>query len=429
MKWPGVFLLCSAAALAQRESLVALKAARLFDGKASSLTAPGLVVVSGSRIVQVGGMPPASAKVIDLGDATLLPGFMDAHTHLSFNAQEFTPAGRSIAQGRTTAEFTLQAAENARKTLLAGFTTVRDLGASDYIDVGLRNAIQRGLTPGPRILSAVRGLGTSGGHCDPTTGYRPGFLPEPGPQQGVANSPDEFRAAVRYMVKAGADVIKVCATGGVLSLNNDVDSSQLTQAELNALVDEAHAKGRKAAAHAHGDEGARRAILAGIDSIEHGSFLKEETLDLMKQRGTRFVPTLHALDSIMEGLKQGVQMDPRNVAKARKAGDSIMATFRRAVEKGVVIAFGTDAGVGAHGTNAREFRLMVQAGMPPIQALKSATSVDAELFGIAAETGTLESGKLADIVAVPGDPLADITSTERVFFVMKEGVIHRNDRK
>ncbi len=354
---------------------------------------------------------------------------MDAHTHLSFNAQEFTPAGRSAAQGRTTAEVALQAADYARKTLLAGFTTVRDLGATDYIDIGLRNAILRGLTTGPRILSAVKGLGTSGGHCDPTTGFRPGFLPEPGPLQGVANSPEEFRAAVRYMVKAGADVIKVCATGGVLSLNSDVESPQLTQAELNALVDEAHAKGRKVAAHAHGDEGARRATLAGVDSIEHGSFLKDDTLDLMKQKGTRFVPTLHALDSIMQGLKQGVQMDPRNVAKANKAGDSLAATFRRAVDKGVVIAFGTDAGVGAHGTNAREFRLLVAGGLSPLQALKAATSVDAELFGIAAETGSIESGKLADIVAVPGNPIDDITATERVLFVMKEGVVFRNDRK
>jgi imidazolonepropionase-like amidohydrolase len=427
MRRSALLLLVAAAAFAQQDKLTAIKAARLFDGRSNTLAAPGLVVVSGSRIVQVGGAVPSGAQVIDLGNATLLPGFMDAHVHLTMDSSEFTPAGRSAALGRTIAETTLQAAANARKTLMAGFTTVRNLGAGDYVDVGLRNAIGRGVTPGPRILTAVKSLGSTGGHCDPTNGFRPGMLPEPGPQDGISNSPEEFRAAVRHMVKNGADLIKVCATGGVLSLNSDVDSPQLTQAELNAIMDEAHSKGRRVAAHAHGDSGARRAILAGVDSIEHGSFLSDETLELMKEKGTRLVPTLHALDSIMAGLKQGVQMDPRNVAKARKAGDSIASMFRRAAAKGVVIAFGTDVGVGDHGTNAREFRLMVEGGLSPLQALKAATSVDADLLGIAAETGTLESGKLADVVAVPGDPLADITVTERVLFVMKEGVVHRND--
>lgn len=412
-----------------QEPMTALRAARMFDGKADALVRPGLVVVAGKRIVQVGGSVPAGAAVVDLGDATLLPGFMDAHTHLSFDATMWTPAGRAAGLGKTVAEFTIESAENARRTLMAGFTTVRNLGAQDYIDVGLRNAINRGVTPGPRVLTAVKSLGSTGGHCDMTNSLRPGSFEEPGPKEGIANSPDDFRAAVRYQVKFGADVIKVCATGGVLSLNNDVDSSQLTQAELNAIAEEAHAKGRKVAAHAHGDEGARRAVLAGIDSIEHGSFLKEETLRLMKEKGTHFVPTLHALDSVMTALKQGVQMDPRNVAKANKAGDSVAATFRKAVELGVPIAFGTDVGVGDHGTNAREFRLMVAGGLSPLQALKSATSVDAQLFGIAAETGTLEAGKLADVVAVPGDPLADITVTEKVFFVMKEGKVYRNDRR
>jgi imidazolonepropionase-like amidohydrolase len=422
-------LLLVSAAAAQTGKVTALRAARIFDGKANAVASPGLVVVAGDRIVQVGGSVPGGAEVIDLGDATLLPGFMDAHVHLTMSPELFTPAGRMASLGKTQAEQALEAAENARKTLLAGFTTVRNLGAADAVDIGLRNAIQRGLTPGPRVLTAGKSLGTTGGHCDMTNGYRAGLMEEPDWRQGIANSPEDFRAAVRYQVKQGADVIKVCATGGVLSLNNDVDSSQLTQEELNAIADEAHAKGRKVAAHAHGDQGARRAALAGIDSIEHGSFLREETLNVMREKGTRFVPTLHALDSIMAGLRDGVQMDPRNVMKARKAGDSIAATFRRAVQLGVSIAFGTDVGVGAHGTNAREFRLMVEGGLSPIAALKSATSVDADLFGIADQVGTLESGKLADIVAVPGNPLADITVTERVFFVMKEGRIYRNDSR
>ncbi len=275
----------------------------------------------------------------------------------------WTNAGRIAALSKTVAEYSIESAENARKTLMAGFTTVRNLGAQEYIDIGLRNAVNRGVIPGPRILTAVKSLGSTGGHCDSTNSLRPDRVDEPGPKDGIANSPDDFRAAVRYQVKAGADVIKVCATGGVLSLNNDVDSSQLTQAELNAIAEEAHAKGRRVAAHAHGDEGARRAVIAGIDSIEHGSFLREETLKLMKEKGTFFVPTLHALDSVMAGLKRGAQMDPRTVVKANKAGDSLMATFRRAVQIGVPIAFGTDVGVGDHGTNAREFRLLVEGGL------------------------------------------------------------------
>lgn len=430
VRFPALAVLAALSLPAQPPpGLTAIKAARLFDGKADTLVSPGLVVVSDGKIVQVGGSAPAGARLIDLGDATLLPGFMDAHTHLTFDPNTFTPAGRLGNMAKTPAEFAIESAENARKTLLAGFTTVRNLGAQDFVDIGLRNAINRGLTPGPRILTAGKSLGTTGGHCDPTNGARPGAAPEPDWTQGIANSPDHFRAAVRYQIKAGADLIKVCATGGVLSLNNDVDSSQLTQDELSAIASEAHAKGRKVAAHAHGDEGARRAVAAGIDSIEHGSFLQEPTLDLMKQRGTFYVPTLHALDSIMLGLEKGVQMDPRNVAKARKAGDSIHATFRKAVQRGVRIAFGTDVGVGEHGANAREFRLMVQHGLSPLLALKAATSIDAELFGIASQTGTLESGKLADIVAVPGNPLDDITVTERVLFVMKEGAVYRHDRK
>lgn len=406
---------------------IVLKAARLFDGKSNSLSRPGVVVINGSRIEGVGegAAIPAGAEVMDLGDATLLPGFMDAHTHLRGERSDDNRQDRIDQLEQTVPERTLIAAGLARKTLMAGFTTVRDLGSSDFIDIGLRNAIRNGQAVGPRILAAVRGIGTTGGHCDPTNGVRFGLL-QPGVEQiTAANGPDAMRAAVRWNVKYGADVIKTCATGGVLSLNDDVDSPQLTQAELDALVDQAHTMRKKAAAHAHGAEGAKRAIRAGIDSIEHGSFLDDEALQLMIQRGTFYVPTLMAVEGIRERLAAGAKMDPRQERKARLAMDSIDVTVRKAVRMGVRIALGTDAGVYPHGRNPEEFHLLVDRGLSPLAALQAATSVDAELFGVADRLGTLEVGKLADIVAVPGDPLVDIRQTEKVFFVMKEGTVYR----
>lgn len=418
------YLLFVALALQAQDSLVVLKAARMFDGKSNQLVSPGLVVVRGSTIVGVGGAAPGGAQVIDLGDATLLPGFMDAHTHLAYAATGGSQ--RALARLQlNVAEVTLEAAGHARSTLLAGFTTVRDLGSRDLVDVGLRNAINRGLTPGPRVLAAVRSMGSTGGHCDPTNSFRQDLFEEPGPDRGIFNSPEDARRAVRVNVKYGADVLKVCATGGVMSLNDDVDSPQVTQAELDALVDEAHARNKKAAAHAHGAEGAKRAIRAGIDSIEHGSFLDDEALTMMKQRGTFLVPTLMAPHDLKSRLDR---LDPRQAAKARRAIDSINVTFQKALKVGVRIAFGTDSGVYTHGKNPGEFALMVGLGMKPIDALKAATSVDAELFGVASRVGTLEIGKLADVVAVPGDPITDIRATERVFFVMKDGVIAHHAR-
>ncbi len=407
--------------------VIVLKAARMFDGNANALTSPGVVVVEESRIVETGGSArtPAGAEVIDLGDATLLPGFMDAHTHLRGDPAADTRQGRIEALEQYPAERALIASGLARKTLHAGFTTVRDLGSSDFLDVSLRNAIRAGHIEGPRMLVAVRGLGTTGGHCDPTNSFRFGLLDPRVESPTVANGPDAMRAAVRWAVKYGADVIKTCATGGVLSLNDDVDSPQLTQEELNALVDQAHTMRRRAAAHAHGAEGARRAIRAGIDSIEHGSFMDEEALRTMAQKGTFYVPTLMALEGVKERM---AGLDPRQQRKARLAMDSIDQTVRKAVSLGVRIALGTDAGVFPHGRNGGEFRLLVERGLTPIAALKAGTSVDAELFGIGDRLGSLEAGKLADVVAVPGDPAADIRQTEKVFFVMKEGRIYRNDR-
>jgi imidazolonepropionase-like amidohydrolase len=405
---------------------IVLKAAHMFDGQSSTLTSPGLVVVAGNKIIGIGANAqiPTNAQVIDLGNATLLPGFMDAHTHLSsdyapdWNAEELNQLKKSVP------ELTLDAVANLRVTLLAGFTTVRDLGSDHFIDVGLRNAVRDGKIEGPRMLVSVHALGATGGHCD-QTGYRYNvFGRETGPEDGVINSADEARKAVRFNIKYGADVIKTCATGGVLSLTDDVDTPQLTQEELNALVDEAHALRRKTAAHAHGATGAKRAIRAGIDSIEHGSFLDDEALNMMKERGTVLVPTLTATWWIGDRLEHGVYYPPQIAAKARAAIASVSQMFQKALAKGVTIGFGTDAAVYPHGRNAQEFVLMVKNGMKPIDALKAAASTDAKLLGVS-DRGTLEAGKLADVIAVPGDPTADITATQRVSFVMKDGIIYK----
>ncbi len=406
-----------------------LKAARMFDGH--RMSAPGLVVVSGATILAAGaGAPiPAGAEVIDFGDATLAPGFIDAHTHLSmFYSTDYRQAALNALQ-RTIPEQALLATENLKKTLFAGVTTTRDVGSHDFLDVGLRNAVRAGVIIGPRMQVAVRAIGATGGHCDDQAGYRFGlFGHESGPEEGVINGPVEARRAVRLNVKYGADVIKTCATGGVLSLTDDVDTPQLTQDELNAIVDEAHALRRKTAAHAHGSEGAKRAIRAGIDSIEHGTFLDDEALDMMKARGTVFIPTLMATQGGREKLGQGMY-PPAVEAKMRAAIEAINQTFKRALAKGVRIGMGTDAAVYAHGRNTEEFRMMANLGMSPLDALRAGTTVDAELMGLQDKIGALEAGKFADVIAMPGDPTENIREAEKVFFVMKEGVIYRNDAK
>ena len=403
-----------------------VRAARLYDGRSDTVVTPGVVVVSDGHIVGAGSRVdvPAGATVIDLGDATLLPGLMDAHTHVSFESSLDWKQDQLDALKKPIPEQAIDATEYARRTLLAGFTTVRDLGSSDLIDVGLRNAINSGKVLGPRMLVSVNAIGARGGHCDPTGGFRPELFREPGTEQGVANGPDQIRAAVRFDTKHGADVIKTCATGGVLSEADKVDSPQLTQAELDALVDEAHALGRKAAAHAHGAEGAKRAIRAGIDSIEHGSFLDDEAFEMMRKKGTYFVPT--PLPCIMSRLREAKA--PANIIeKAASADARAGETLKAAIGKNAKIAFGSDAAVCPHGTQLNQFAVFVRAGMKPLAAIRTATSVDAALLDMA-DRGTLEAGKLADVVAVPGDPSRDITVMERLFFVMKGGAVVRNDR-
>jgi imidazolonepropionase-like amidohydrolase len=422
--------LSAAAADAQEPAAYVLKAARLFDGRADRTVAPGLVVVEGNRITGVGpsARVPAQAQVIDLGDATLLPGFIDSHTHMTGESSNNWLQGTLDGLRRTLPESAIRSTEYARRTLLAGFTTTRDVGAGDYLDVGLRNAIAAGVVPGPRLLVAVHALGARGGHCDETGYPHLRFGRETGIEDGIASGADAFRDAVRFQVKYGADVIKVCATGGVLSLGDEVDTPQLTQAEMDAVVDEAHRLRKKAAAHAHGAGGAKVAIRAGIDSIEHGSFLDDEALRMMKERGTYLVPTLLA-GAYVSGRIVPRSYPPEIAAKAKAAAEAMAGTVRRAVQQGVKIAFGTDAAVGPHGANAKEFSLLVEAGMSPAAALRTSMLEAATLLGVEKSVGSLEAGKAADVIAVAGDPTSDVTATERVRFVMREGRIYLSDPK
>src|SRR5881392_303357 len=413
------------------DQTIALKAARMFDGKSNALIQNGVVIVQGDKIVDAGSnlQIPSGVEVIDLGEATLSPGFMDAHTHLTADFSGNYNERRLQQLDLNVSEQAIRATAFARATVEAGFTTVRDLGSRfvashEFVDVALRNSINKGIIVGPRMLVATKGIGATGGHFDPTSGFRDFlFGREPDYTDGIANGPDEIRKAVRFEVKNGADVIKAAVSGGVLSLADEVDTPQLTPAEMAALVDEVHRLRKKVAVHCHGDQAAREAIEAGVDSIEHFSFMKPETLTRMKNKGVFLTPTLMATEWIMSKLEN---YPPALQAKAKAAAAARSDMFRNAIKLGVRISFGTDAAVFPHGQNAKEFKLMVDLGMSPTDALKSATASDAELFGIAQKTGALEKGKLADIIAMPGDPLTDITATERVFFVMKEGKIIRN---
>src|SRR5215510_7053319 len=428
--WVVLAFFCFGVSAYAADELIVLKAARMFDGKSNSLVQNGVIVIKNDKIVDAGSsLPiPSGARVIDLEDATLCPGFMDAHTHLTEDFSGNYNERRLQELDLNVSEHAIRATEFARVTVEAGFTTVRDLGSRfvasrEFVDVALRNSINRRVIVGPRMLVATKGIGATGGHFDPTNGFRDFlFGREPDYTDGIANGPDEIRKTVRFEVKNGADVIKAAVSGGVLSLTDEVDTPQLTPAEMAALVDESHRLRKRVAVHCHGDEVAREAIEAGVDSIEHGSFLKPDTLTMMKKKGIFLTPTLMASEWIMGKIDN---YPPALQTKATAATAARSEMFRNALKTGVRIAFGTDAAVFPHGQNAKEFKLMVDLGMSPIDALKSATANDAELLGIAQKVGTLEKGKLADVIGVPGDPTADITATERVSFVMKEGRIIR----
>jgi imidazolonepropionase-like amidohydrolase len=409
---------------AQRSTV--LRAARMIDGTGAATVRNAVIVVSGDRIVAAGSSGsvtvPADAQVIDLGDVTLLPGFIDAHTHIT---------GRTLGDPLTDLAVVKDYASygaiigvaNAQKTLMAGFTTIRVVGSPHFDDMALRQAITDGRVPGPRMQNAGNLIGITGGHCDQNA-FRPGLI-ELGPKDGIANGPEEVRAAVRYQVKSGADVIKMCATGGVLSEGDAVGATQYTFEEMKALVDEATKLGRKVAAHAHGTEGIKLAVRAGVSSIEHGSFLDEEGAQMMAQRGTFLVPTLMAGETVERFAKTGVITGLR-AEKALVAAAAMRNSIRLAVAHHIPIALGTDAGVIPHGTNAREFVLMVEwGGMTPMESLTAGTMGGAKLLGWDSKVGSIAAGKFADIVAVPGDPLQDIHATEHVGFVMKGGVIYK----
>jgi imidazolonepropionase-like amidohydrolase len=396
---------------APAQSPIAIRAARLLDVESGTLRTGQVVVVSGDRIVSVGTAVPTGATLIDLGDVTLLPGLIDAHTHLTGDL-EGDWSHRDVTE--TAADAALRGARNASRTLRAGFTTVRDVGAPGFADVSLMHAIDGGLVEGPRMIPSGHALGITGGHCD-VTGYAPGIA-EGSPESGVVDGVDEALKAVRYQAKHGAKVIKICATAGVLSFDATVGAQQLSDEEMRAIVQEARRHGLKVAAHAHGAEGILAAVRAGVASIEHGSLINDEAMALMKQQGTYLVPTTYLVDAI-----DLTQLPPPIRAKAEGILPLAKANLRLAIRAGVKIAFGTDAAVYPHGRNAREFAALVERGMTPIDAIRAATVNDADLLGVT-DRGRIAPGLLADLIAVPGNPLTDVRVLERVTFVMKGGV-------
>jgi imidazolonepropionase-like amidohydrolase len=411
---------------AKGSGTVALRAARVIDGTGAAPILNGVVVVTDDKIIAVGKQGsvniPAGARVVDLGESTLLPGFIDAHTHI-VGRELNDPQSPTAAVRDYDAVGAIIGVASAQKTLLGGFTTIRNVGASNFDDMALRKVIGEGVVIGPRMQNAGHAIGITGGHCD-ENGYKPGLM-DGNPRTGVADGPDQIRAAVRYQAKYGADVIKTCATGGVLSDGDAVGVPQYTYEEMKALVDEATKLERKVAAHAHGAEGIKIAVRAGVASIEHGSFLDEEGAKMMAQHGTFLVPTLSAGEAVEKAAKTGVLKGLR-AEKALAAAAAMRNGVKIAVRDGVPIALGTDAGVGPHGTNGHEFSLMVEwAGMTPMQAIVAGTMNGAKLLGWENRIGTLAAGKLADIVAVPGDPLRDIHVMEKASFVMKNGFVYK----
>lgn len=424
-------LLAAATVLAAQEprgtGTVVLRAARVIDGTGAPPVANGVVVVTDNRIAAVGRQDavtiPAGARTVDLGNATLLPGFIDMHTHVIGRGLADVRSDNAIARDYEATGAIIGVA-NAHRTLMAGFTTIRNLGAGNFDDLALREAIDNGMVVGPRMQASAHGLGITGGHCD-VNGFRPGLF-DGDYRDGIADGPDQVRAAVRYQAKYGADVIKTCATGGVLSERAGVNVTQYTLDELEAMVQEASKLGRKVAAHAHGTEGIKLAVRAGVASIEHGSFLDDEGARLMKERGTYLVATISAVEAVEQMAKSG-RLTGLRAEKALAAAAAVRNELRIAMRHGVLMALGSDAGVIPHGDNGREFTLLVQwAGMSPMQAIVAGTSNAAKLLGWDDRIGTLAAGKLADVVAVPGDPLSDVRLLEKPSFVMKNGVIYKN---
>jgi imidazolonepropionase-like amidohydrolase len=411
------------------KGVVVLRAARLIDGTGAAPINNAIVIVTNNKITAVGDTNsvriPSGAKVIDLGNVTLLPGFIDAHTHLV--GRVLGDPEDDMAAVRDYDSFgAILGVLHARDTLMAGFTSVRNVGAAGrFDDMALRKAINEGWTIGPRMETAGHAIGITGGHCD-ENGLRPGLV-QLGPIDGVADGPEQIRQAVRLQIKYGADVIKTCATGGVLSEGDAVGATQYSFEELKALVDEANKLDRKVAAHAHGTEGIKLAVRAGVSSIEHGSFLDEEGARMMAERGTFLVPTLSASEAVEKAAKNGVLKGLR-AEKALAAAAAMRHGIKIAIANHVQIALGTDAGVIPHGTNAREFELMVEwGGMSPMESIIAGTMNGAKLLGWDKNLGSLTPGKWADIVAVSGDPLKDIHNMEKVVFVMKNGVVYRKD--
>jgi imidazolonepropionase-like amidohydrolase len=400
-------------------------AAKLIDGRAAQpVSDVTLVVAEGkiSRIISGFATPQSGDRVIDLRKYTVVPGLMDMHTHLMSQHSKDSYTEKFFMED---SEYALRSTVYARLTLLAGFTTVRELGDNGVNSVALRRAIREGWIIGPRIYTAGKSLATTGGHADPSNGQKGRFREDPGPLDGVINGPDDARKAVRQRYKDGADLIKLTATGGVLSLAASGQNPQFTNEELQAIVETARDYGMTVAVHAHGAEGMKRAVLAGVDSIEHGTYMTAEIMGLMKERGTFWVPTNMAGEWVAKKSAEPGYFPEVVRPKAAAIGPAIRSTFQQAYRAGVKIAFGTDSGVSVHGENAHEFELMVEGGMPPMEAIQSATLQAARLLKVEDILGTLEAGKLADVVAVDGDPLENISAMKKVVFVMKEGQVYR----
>jgi imidazolonepropionase-like amidohydrolase len=386
------------------------------------------IIIEGNTVtdVQAGYIKPASAdKVIDLKTKTVMPGLIDCHVHLE---HETSPTRYMETFTFNPADYAFQSAVFAERTLMTGFTTVRDLGGTG-VNISLRNAINKKFIKGPRIYTAGKSIATTGGHADPTNGFRNDLMGDPGPAAGVANGPDECRKAVRQRYKDGADLIKITASGGVLSVAKSGENPQFTEEEIKAIVETARDNGFKTAAHCHGAEAMKRAVRAGVNSIEHGTLMDDEVMQLMKQHGTYYVPTITAGKSVGDSAKKPGYYPALVTPKALAIGPKIQSTFGKAYKAGVKIAFGTDAGVYAHGKNWLEFVYMTEAGMPAMEAIRSATVAAADLIGIADKTGSIEKGKWADIIAVDGDPIKDIKVMERVSFVMKDGVVYKEVKR